>query len=176
MPSMEDAMKRAGLQSKHQGRRDRGRGDRGRPSSSDLPRFPDKYFGRDDSGRRYLQAEFVSKRNVDPWAKHLARNSRPNLTTGQIRRFFNHCREIERRLNVDGQSWAQVSASFESLCFHAQNARWAKKIPEEFQSFIDDNVRRVTSAQDPGKAFVDGFVPHFEALVGFGAAYMKKDS
>ena len=175
MPSMEDAMKRAGFQGKQHGRRDRGRADRGRPSSSDLPRFPDTYFANDDSGRGYLQADFVSKRNVEPWAKHLARNSRPILTTSQIRRFFNHCREIERRLNVDGQSWAQVSARFESLCSHAQYARSANKIPEEFQRFIDDNVRRVTSAEDPGRAFVDGFVPHFEALVGFGAA-QRKDS
>ena len=168
-------MKRAGFQGKQHGRRDRGRADRGGPSSSDLPRFPDTYFANDDSGRGYLQADFVSKRNVEPWAKHLARNSRPILTTSQIRRFFNHCREIERRLNVDGQSWAQVSARFESLCSHAQYARSANKIPEEFQRFIDDNVRRVTSAEDPGRAFVDGFVPHFEALVGFGAA-QRKDS
>ena len=176
MPSMEDAMKRAGVQGKHHGRRDRGRGDRGRPSSSGLPRFPDTYFGIDDRGRGYLQADFVSKRNVEPWAKHLARNSRPSLTTSQIRRFFNHCREIERRLNVDGQSWAQVSARFESLCSYSQYARSVNKIPEEFQTFIDDNVRRVTSAEDPRKAFVDGFVPHFEALVGFGAAHMRRDS
>ena len=170
MSSMEDAMKRAGIQGKHHGRRDRGRGSPGRRSSGDLPRFPDTYFGNDDNGRGYLRADFVSKRNVEPWAKHLARNSRPSLTTSQIRRFFNHCREIERRLNVDGQSWAQVSARFESLCSHAQYARSANKIPGDFQKFIDDNVRRVTSAQDPGKAFLDGFVPHFEALVGFFAA------
>ena len=173
MSSMEDAMKRAGYQGKHHGRRDRGRGSPGRRSSNDLPRFPGTYFGNDDSGRGYLQADFVSKRNVEPWAKHLALSSRPKLTTSQVRRFFNHCREIERRLNVDGQSWAQVSARFESLCSHAQYARSANKIPEEFQRFIDDNVRRVTSAQDPGKAFVDGFVPHFEALVGFAAAHMR---
>ena len=151
-----------------------GEADLGRRSSSDLPGFPDTYFGNDDNGRGYLRADFVSKQNVEPWAKHLARNSSPNLTTSQMRRFFNHCREIERRLNVDGQSWAQVSARFESLCSYAQYARSANKIPEEFKRFIDDNVRRVTSAQDPGKAFVDGFVPHFEALVGFfAAAHMR---
>ena len=77
---------------------------------------------------------------------------------------------------MDEESWVQVSARFELLCAHAQYARAASKIPEEFQRFIDDNVRRVTSAQDPGRAFVDGFVPHFEALVGFGAAHMRKDS
>ena len=170
MSSMEDAMKKVGFQGKHQGRRDRGRGSPGRRSSSDLPQFPDTYFGNDDNGRDYLRADFVAKRSVEPLAKYLARDSRPSLTTSQIRRFFNHCREIERRLNVDGQSWAQVSARFESLCSHAQYATSANKIPKEFQRFIDENVKRVTSAQDSRTAFVDGFVPHFEALVGFFAA------
>ena len=176
MPSMEDAMKRAGIQGKHHERRDRGRRERRASSSTDLPKFPRSYFATDDRGRTCLQADFVSRRNVDLWAKHLATRSRPNLTTGQIRRFFNHCREIERRLKVGDQSWAQVSADFASLSYHAENARAAQKIPYEFGRFIEDNVNRVMSAQDPAKAFMDGFLPHFEALVGFGAAHMKKDS
>ena len=66
MSSMEDAMKKAGLQGKHHGRRNRGRSSPGRPSSSNLPQFPATYFGTDDSGRGYLQADFVSKRKVEP--------------------------------------------------------------------------------------------------------------
>ena len=171
MSSMEDALKKAGFKPKQQERRDRG-GGRSRRPKEDLPKFPDSYFEIDNQGRSYLQPDFVSKKNVDPLAKILA----VNLTTGQMRRFFNHCRELERRLKVDGESWHQVSARFESLCYHAQNAVAARKIPREFQNFIDDNVKRVVSAKIPEKAFLDGFLPHFEALVGFGAAHMKKDS
>ena len=93
-----------------------------------------------------------------------------------MRRFFNHCREIERQLKVDGRSWHQVSARFEGLCYQAQYAKSAGKIPKEFQDFIDDNVKRVGSAKEPERAFLDGFLPHFEALVGFGAAYMREVS
>ena len=42
--------------------------------------------------------------------------------------------------------------------------------------FIDGNVRRVVSDGNPREAFLRGFLPHFEALVGFGAAHMRKDS
>ena len=168
MTSMEDAMKKAGFRPKQQKRRDRGSGGSSRPP---LPKFPDSYFKTDDQGRSYLQPAFVSKGKVDPWAKCFADD---RLTTGQIRRFFNHCREIERRLKVDGESWHQVSAGFEALCYHAQNAFAARKIPREFQNFIDENVKRVVAEQEPRRAFLDGFLPHFEALVGFGAAYMKE--
>ena len=173
MTSMEDAMKKAGFSPKQQERRDRGGGGRSRSPREALPKFPDTYFKTDNQGRSYLQPAFVSKGKVVPWAKCFADG---RLTTGQIRRFFNHCREIERRLNVDGESWHQVSAGFEALCYHAQNAVAARKIPQEFQNFIDENVKRVVAEKEPrrARAFLDGFLPHFEALVGFGAAYMKE--
>jgi hypothetical protein len=79
-------------------------------------------------------------------------------------------------LKVDGKNWHQVSAGFEALCYHAQYAKSAGKIPKEFQDFIDDNVKRVGSAKEPERAFLDGFLPHFEALVGFGAAYLREVS
>ena len=172
MSSMEHAMKKAGFKPKQQERRDRG-GDRSKPQREALPKFPDSYFETDNQGRSYLQPDFVSKKNIDPLAKQLAYRK---LTTGQIRRFFNHCREIERQLKVDGKNWHQVSAGFEALCYHAQYAKSAGKIPKEFQDFIDDNVKRVGSAKEPERAFLDGFLPHFEALVGFGAAYLKEVS
>lgn len=171
MTSMEDAMKKAGFKPKKQERRDHGGGSS--PPKGDLPKLPNSYFEVDNKGQSYLQPVFVSKKNVDPLAKQLACRSNPKLTTGQMRRFFNHCREIERRLKVDGESWHQVSAGFEALCYHAQNAKSAGKIPKEFQDFIDDNVKRVGFAKEPERAFLDGFLPHFEALVGFGAAHMK---
>ncbi len=175
MTSMEDAMKKAGFQSEQRERRGRG-GGRNKPPREDLPKFPVSYFETDNQGRSYLQSDFVSKQSVNPLARYLGRNAKPNLTTGQLRRFFNHCREIERRLKVDGESWHQVSAGFEALCYHAQNAKSAGKIPQEFQNFIDDNVKRVISTKEPERAFLDGFLPHFEALVGFGAAHLRKDS
>lgn len=175
---MQDAMKKAGLDTGRPGRPNRRSGHghpRGGPSQGPPAAFPNEYFTTDGEGRRCLRVEFVRKRLVDDWARHLA-NSRPNLTTGQVRRFFNHCRQIERRLNFDGESWERVSPIFEALSYHAQNAAAANKIPRDFQRFIDDNVKRVTSAPDPVAAFQEGFLLHFEALVGFGSAHLRKDS
>ncbi len=154
----------------------RGNGGRNNSARGHVQKLPDSYFENDEQGRKYLHPVFVSKKTIDPLARLLGQDARPNLTTGQMRRFFNECREIERLVEVDGESWERVSARFEGLCYHAQNAVWKHKIPREFQEFIDDNVRRVVIAAEPRETFLYGFLPHFEALVGFGAAYMRRDS
>lgn len=151
--------------------RDDRRGGNQQQQQPDIPQFPDSYFIC-DQGEPCLHTAFVARNVVDPLARHLA-NANPRLTTGQIRRFFNHCREIERRLKVDGEIWPRVAADFQSLSAHAQYAASSHKIPQGFQQFIDLNVNRVVSSEDPRAAFLDGFVPHFEALVGFGAAHMR---
>ena len=174
-----------GRRGRGRGRGDSGRGGGGRrrgrdrdriQAPRDMPSFPDAYFAPDANGALCLRTEFVSRAKMDALAQFLASDDRyVKLTTGQARRFFNHCREIERRLRIDGESWDEAAASFQSLSAHAQYASSGQspKIPHEFQRFIDDNVDRVSSADDPRDAFLRGFLPHFEALVGFGAAYMR---
>ena len=174
MPDMRSEMKRAGLGDRPRSGHDHRRGqERPRGEQADMPTLPLSYFVAADEESPCLDTAFVSKRNLDKMAHCLARNARPALTTGQVRRFFNHCRMIERRLAVDNEPWNRVAASFEMLACHAQNAQAAGKIPREFQKFIDDNVARVTSSANPERSFLKGFLPHFEALVGFGAAYLK---
>lgn len=174
MPDMHSAMKKAGLGAKSQSwrgnrREQRRRGD----EQAAMPALPESYFSTDDHDRPCLNTEFVSKRNMDRMARYFAMEARPRLTTGQVRRFFSHCRMIERRLKVDGETWERVSASFEMLSCHAQNAQAARKIPDQFQRFIEDNVARVVSSKDPQTSFLEGFLPHFEALVGFCAAHLR---
>ncbi len=185
--SMRDAFRKAGFdvpdeqerrpemprpRSGNRTRQDRDHRADSRQQEQTTPKFPDSYFVPDEGGIPCLQTDFVSKKLVDPLARQMS-EANPRLTTGQIRRFFNHCREIERRLKVDGESWLQVAADFERLSAHAQNASSGQKIPREFQGFIDRNVNRVTFHEDPRFAFLEGFMPHFEALVGFGAAHMR---
>ena len=169
MSSMGHAMRKAGLHPR------RSHGNRDRVPVPKPPKLPDTYFSTDSENRDYLEPAFVSRSSVNALARSLG-EARPNLTTGQTRRFFNHCRAIERSLTIDGESWDRVAARFESLCYHAQNAQAARKIPVEFREFIDDNVRRVTSHPNAREAFLRGFLPHFEALIGFGTAYFKRES
>ena len=155
------------------GRRDdrRGRGGGGGRQDEPLPEFPAVYFGTDREGNRYRLTDFVAREKVDVLASGLGQRG---LTTGQLRRFYNYCRSIERQLKVEGYSWQQVAADFEKLAFHAQYAQSSRKIPWEFRQFIDANVGRVKAAEGQQReAFLEGFLPHFEALVGFAAAHLR---
>ena len=142
MSSMQHAIRKAGLEPRQ--RRPTDRGER-----REAQKFPDAYFAVDGNNRKYLQPVFVARKTIDPLARQLGRRAKPVLSTGQMRRFFNHCRQIERRLQTDSESWEQVSAAFQALSSHAQYAQSARKIPAEFRTFIDDNVRRVVADGEP---------------------------
>ena len=118
----------------------------------------------------HLRPEFVSKENVDNLARKLGREE---LNMHQLRRFFNYCREIERRLRSGQSPWEVERTNVAKLSAFAADAAGKKppKIPPSFREFLDKNVERIRTEKD----FLDGFMEHFEALVGFSALYMKEE-
>ncbi len=110
-----------------------------------------------------LRAEFVLRENVGKLARQVEIE---RLTTGQLRRFFGHARGIEQRLKLGQQTWESLRPEFLKLDVAAEDARGKKpspKIPEIFYDFIKRNVAAVKTERE----FLRGFLPHFEALVGF---------
>lgn len=115
-----------------------------------------------------LKVEYVSRDKVEPLAQKMA-----SLTTHQIRRYFGHCRAIETRLKSGGVKWAEVWSQVKKLDVAAADgaAKEPRKIPPLFHDFIRRNVAAIKCEKD----FLRGFLPHFEALVGFGQAHFKKE-
>lgn len=124
----------------------------------------DGYFDADGC----LRVEYVSRERVEPLAQKMA-----SLTTHQVRRYFGHCRAIETRLKSGGVSWASVWPEVKKLDIAAADgaAKQQSKIPALFHDFIRRNVDKIKSEKD----FLKGFLPHFEALIGFGQAHFRKD-
>ena len=96
----------------------------------------------------------------------VAKNS---LTRHQVRRFFQHCRWIERQLKLTGESrksWGEMAPDLVKLDSAAADAcfKTDPKVPELFHDFIKLNVQTIQSERD----FREGFLRHFEALIGFG--------
>lgn len=160
----------------HGGRRDGGYSGRGQPggrtardselSLSQLwPDYlKDGYFDADGC----LKVEYVSREKVEPLAQKMA-----TLTIHQVRRYFGHCRAVETRLKSGGASWAAVSPDVKKLDVAAADgaAKQPPKIPALFHDFIRRNVDKIKCEKD----FLKGFLPHFEALVGFGQAHFRKE-
>lgn len=124
----------------------------------------DGYFGPDGS----LKIEYVSREKVEPLAQSMS-----SLTIHQVRRFFGHCRAIETRLKSGGATWASLWPEVKKLDIAAADAaaKQPPKIPGLFHDFIRRNIDKIRNEKD----FLRGFLPHFEALVGFGQAYFRKD-
>ena len=124
------------------------------------------YF--DDDGN--LRIELVARARIEPLADAMSQ-ARPPLTMHQIRRFFQHCRAIEAKIRAKSSSWAAEQASFLYLDAAAADAaaKSPKRIPALFHDFIERNVAAVKTEKD----FLKGFLPHFEALIGFGNRFFQ---
>ena len=121
-----------------------------------------------------LHPDLLARKKVEPLVKAMT-EARIRLTNNQLRRFFQHCRAIEARLRARASSWDAERATFEKLDISAADAFKGggngAKIPRLFHDFIKLNVAAVGSEKD----FLHGFLPHFEALVGFGAPHVRDD-
>jgi hypothetical protein len=119
-----------------------------------------------------LRPEYVQREKIVPLVETMA-NAYPKLNSHQARRFFQHCRAIETRLRAKKADWSIEESNFLRLDMAAADARGKeqRKIPQIFHDFIKLNVAAVHTEKD----FIKGFLPHFEALIGFGSAFFSKD-
>ena len=128
-----------------------------------LSDFPAAYFQTDDRGRPYLTPAFVAKEQVLPWADRL---SAQRVSDTRLRRYFGYYCDIGQSLQNEGKSWEQVRRGFEWV--HEQlRADTEEGIQGAFQNFVGRNKARVERADDKKRAFLEGFLPSFEALIGY---------
>ena len=109
-----------------------------------------------------LHPGYVVRERMEPLACEMAD---AKLTSSQIRRFFQHCRAIEARLRAKTSKWECELAQVKKIDIAVADAYGKSKVPEIFRDFIQRNVAAVKTEKD----FLEGFLPHFEALVGFGS-------
>ena len=119
-----------------------------------------------------LHPGYVVRERMEELARMMS-DAKPGLTTHQIRRFFQHCRAIEARLRAKTSTWEREQTEFMKLDVSVADAfgKSPPKVPEIFRDFIQKNVAAVKTEKD----FLEGFLPHFEALVGFGSAYFRNE-
>ncbi len=140
-----------------------------RKSFRDIPSPEDGYF--DANGN--LRLEFVDRECMQDLAEKMCNDwPRDGKPTHQVRRFFQHCRAIEAKLRAKTSTWLAEEATFRLLDAAAADAlgKDKPKIPVLFHDFIKLNIAAVKNEKD----FLKGFLPHFEALVGFGSQPFKE--
>lgn len=154
------------------GNRGRGRGNTQQPRRSLRELWPGYLEGGYFDEHKHLRPEYVCRERVEPLVRAMCEQP-PGLTTHQIRRFFGHCRALETRLRSMGAAWGDVRPLVCKMDAAAADgaSKQRHKIPELFHEFIRTNVAAIRTKED----FLEGFLPHFEAVVGFGQRYFKKE-
>lgn len=132
--------------------------------------LPDGYTTKEFfNNQGYILDNFITT-----WAEDIASKlgqSRPEMTKHQLRRFYNHLKTLERKLDVTG-NYLSINEGIQILQAHVTNAAYSNppKVPRLFEDFIKINVRKVNDS----KSFY-GFLKHFQAIVGFSEKYLKKN-
>ncbi len=118
-----------------------------------------------------LRPEYVERGRIEPLVRAMSA-ARPGLTMHQARRFFQHCRSIEARLRARTSTWHAEQAGFRKLDVAAADAfsKAQPKIPKLFH----DLIKTAVAAVNDERSFLQGFLPHFEAIIGFGSQHLRE--
>lgn len=120
----------------------------------------------------YSDAEKLKLREdlIGPEAEKLAKiiaNLEPELTTTQLRKFFNEVRSIEERIKDDNFQKALIIMLQSKVAYSV--GKKTSKIPKQFKDFIDVCVEKINDEKD-----FYGFVKFFESMVGYFYYYNEE--
>ena len=121
-------------------------------------------------GHPVIRDEFVSRFEVEKIVRRLADDG---LGPNQLQRFFRHCRKLELQLrSKEKKKWDEVRTSILMLPAHAVNSMYRPRdpIPQSFVDFITRNVDMIHTEAD----FCQGFMKHFEAVLGYAPKHLRK--
>jgi CRISPR-associated protein Csm2 len=123
---------------------------------------PDYLQGGYFDAKGYLRERYIARGgDADGIAKQLGFD-RPPMVTHQLRRFYGHVRAAENRLKMTGD-FPAVYIDLKKLDSFVAEAKGKGKIPDLFYDFITKNLDAIKTEKD----FMDGFLEHFQAVVGF---------
>jgi len=97
-------------------------------------------------------------------AQQVAQAFGRDLSNSQFRRFFDHAKAVEQRLDLVN-NWRAVEGDVKKLVAFAAEAKAKKKVPSVFFDFIEKNV----SHTNDEKSFRRGFLEHIQAVLAFHA-------
>ena len=90
------------------------------------------------------------------------------IKNAQLRKFYGHVKTAESRMNY-GVNFEAVQPKILELAAFVAEAQGKGKVPLVFKNFIDLNLNYVVD----GKSFREGFVKHFQAVVGFFSFFYR---
>ena len=136
-------------------------------ASVDLPKgyLEQGYF---DAAGHIHKALLVEHASAVAKAIGLRQERAEGIKNAQLRKFYGHVKTAESRMNY-GVNFEAVQPKILELAAFVAEAHGKGKVPLVFKNFIDLNLSYVVD----GKSFREGFVKHFQAVVGFFSFYYR---
>ncbi len=130
----------------------------------------EKYFLRKTSDGKWVIKEEMVTNIAEDWANKFVGNNprKPLLKSSQLRKFYNEVRALAERVELEG--FDKIKPLIKMLKVKVNYQKGRDLVPKEFVDFITECVDRVNDKED----FIDGFVRHFEAVVGYYYGKAKK--
>jgi hypothetical protein len=114
----------------------------------------------------FIKDDFIKKEFVLDYAKELAseftKNEGVNKPT-QIRKYFDYCDKVNGIYKVK-HNFLYVQSELPKVVAHLNNALKKGLISNDFVTFLERNIDLAIIEE---RNFVKGFIPHFEAVIGF---------
>lgn len=121
-----------------------------------------------DSEKKKLREDIVGI-EAEKLGKKLAELEKPELTSTQLRKFFNEVRSLEERVEENFDEQKALVLMIKSKVAYSVKKK-TSRMPEEFKDFIDACIDKIADKKD-----FDGFVKLFESVVGYFTYYKKGD-
>lgn len=122
----------------------------------------------------FFEDEIPKSDLFDKFAEAIAKKANGNLSTNQIRNFYDAIKSIENRIN---QSWDKDKREIQFKHQHpfikmiksrVAHASGRKNIPDVFRDFMNDSIDKIEDYED-----FKVFVLLFEAITGWHSKYKK---
>lgn len=117
-----------------------------------------------DPEKKKLREDLIGE--AEKLAKTFA-TLKPELTSTQLRKFFNEVRSLEDRTEENFDEQKALVLMLKSKIAYSVGKK-TSKTPKEFKDFIDACIDRIDDKKD-----FDGFVKFFENVVGYFVYYKE---
>jgi CRISPR-associated protein Csm2 len=109
----------------------------------------------------YIKQELLLEAASDI-ARKLGKDSKVEMTSNQLRKFYNHVKIAEKAYLLSGCK-NKLIVDIKALDAFVAEAKGKGKVPEFFYNFVKENVAKVATVED----VLQGFIPHFQAVVAY---------
>jgi len=125
------------------------------------------YHECNEKGKKRIKISLLTG-EAEGWAKKFV-NARPELTSAQIRRFYNEIKALEAKIDGKAEEAEEFDINLPFIKMLKSKVAYAcpknsssKKVPLEFRDFMDECVDGINEQED-----FKAFTKVFEAVVGY---------